>query len=101
VLGEASHGSSRSRARLRCPGRRSPPIAAVRHADGLPAPSVRARLGGRGYRRTLRYTIKTIAGQKVRFLERANGVGSELGEGKGGSCTLRFAPAEGPAASAR
>jgi hypothetical protein len=75
----------------------SPAIAAVRHADGLPAPSVKARLGGRGYRRTLRYTIKTIAGQKVRFLERAGGVGSDLGEGKGSSGTLRFAPAEGPA----
>jgi hypothetical protein len=75
----------------------SPPIAAVRHADGLPAPSVKARLGGRGYRRALRYTIKTIKGQKVRFLERAGGVGSELGEAKGASGALRFAPAEGPA----
>jgi hypothetical protein len=75
----------------------SVPIAAVRHADGLPAPSVRARLGGRGYRRTLRYKIKTIAGQKVRFLERAGGVGSGLGDAKGASGTLRFSPAEGPA----
>jgi hypothetical protein len=79
----------------------SVPIAAVRHADGLPAPSVRARLGGRGYRRTLRYTIKTIAGQKVRFLERAGGVGSGLGDARGRAGLLRFSPAEGPRAGAR
>lgn len=74
----------------------SPPIAAIRHADGLPAPSVSARLGGKRDARTLRYAVKPIAGQKVRFLERAGGVGADLGEAKGRAGTLRFAPADGP-----
>jgi hypothetical protein len=75
----------------------SSPIAQVKQADGLPEPSVTAKLGGKGYRRTLAYKVKAIAGQTVRFAERAGEAAADLGVARGTSGTLRFTPTEGPA----
>ena len=74
----------------------SPPIARIGHAAGLPEPAVTAKVAGKGRRRSLRYTVAPIAGQTVRFVERAAGAGADLGRAKGAKGTLRFAPADGP-----
>lgn len=74
----------------------SPAIAKVANAHGLPEPSVSGAVGGSGYKRTLSYTVAPIDGQTVRFVERADGAGAELGAAKGAKGTLRFRPANGP-----
>ncbi len=75
----------------------SPAISRVRIAKGLPDPSVHVKVGGRGHRRTLRYRIRPIAGQTVRFLERSGRAGAEIATAKRNKGTLRFSPADGPA----
>jgi hypothetical protein len=77
----------------------SSPIAEVGHADGLPQPSVRARLTGRGRSHVLHYDITPVDGQRVRFEERAPGLKAarSLGYAKGERGTIRFSPASGPA----
>ena len=42
-------------------------VTAVRRGDGLPAPSVKARVSGRGHARTLHWTVRALPGQVVRF----------------------------------
>ncbi len=72
-------------------------IGAVRTADGLPAPRVSARVAkGKGRKRTLRYGIRRIPGQKVVFMEQGNGVAKRLGAVSGGRGKLRFKSADGP-----
>jgi hypothetical protein len=73
----------------------SPPIAAVRVAEGLPAPSVRARVAGRGRKRALRWRLEPIAGQRVRFVEEGRDTRRVLGTTRRPSGTLRFAPGDG------
>jgi hypothetical protein len=51
----------------------SPPIERVSLARGLPDPSVSATVRGTGRTRTLRYRIRTIAGQRVTFAEQSAG----------------------------
>ena len=75
----------------------SPPIAAVSSAQALPPVSVSARLGGRGTRRTLRYRIKPVPGQKVVFAERSDRLTHTIGAGTGSTGTLRFGPGDGAA----
>ncbi|MFL5845727.1 MAG: hypothetical protein ACJ762_13655 [Solirubrobacteraceae bacterium] len=75
----------------------SPPISRMGHAAGLPEPSVTAKVSGKGHARRLSYKVKAIAGQTVRFVERAAGAGADLGAAKGSKGTLRFSPANGPA----
>ncbi|MBI5105517.1 MAG: hypothetical protein HZB46_11165, partial [Solirubrobacterales bacterium] len=79
----------------------SPAIERVEQADPLPAVSVRARVGGRGRARTVRYRVRTIPGQVVRFAEVGGGVQRLLGRARGGSGTLRFRPGDGRAGRRR
>lgn len=80
------------------PAADSSPLAAAGVAQGLPDPSVRARVSGKGVKRVLTYAIKKIPGQKVRFEERAPGAkaAQSLGYAKGTRGRIRFAPASGP-----
>jgi hypothetical protein len=48
-------------------------IASIRKSAALPVPSVKARLGGRGKVRTLRWRIRNIPGQRVRFTDEGRG----------------------------
>jgi hypothetical protein len=74
----------------------SAPILAVRNAAGLPKPSISARIGGHGRKRTLVYRVKTLAGQQVAFIERgAAGSGRLLGTATGARGTIRFTPGAG------
>lgn len=73
----------------------SPSITSVRQADGLPAPSVTAGVSGAGTTRTLKYTVKAIAGQSVEFAEKGKGVAADIGTASGTSGTIRFTPAAG------
>lgn len=72
-------------------------VTAVLAADGLDAPEVSARVGGRGQDRVLTYRVKPVAGQKVTFVERGGSAGGELGAATGAAGALRFTPAEGAA----
>lgn len=74
----------------------SPQIARVGNAHGLPEPSVRARVTGRGHARRLVYEIRPITGQRVRFVERSAGAAADLGAARGTEGALRFSPAAGP-----
>lgn len=75
----------------------SAPIASATEARALPPVSVRAKVGGRGLRRTLRYTVKPAPGQKVTFAESTAKVAHVIGTARGRHGTLRFAPGQGPA----
>jgi len=73
------------------------PIKATSVARGLPKPSVRGsvrRLRGRGQQ--LRYRIRSIPGQTVRFVEEGRGVRAPIGLAKKAKGALRFRPAPGP-----
>ena len=61
----------------------SPAIARVGNAHGLPAPSVTAKVTGRGHARRLRYAVKPISGQTVRFAERSAAAAADLGAARG------------------
>ena len=41
----------------------SAPVTALRRGDGIPAPRVKARVSGRGHRRTLHWSLRAIRGQ--------------------------------------
>lgn len=81
----------------------SPPIASVARAGPLPRRPVRARVGGRGHRRVLRYTIDPTLGGRVSFFESGGrgGPSSPIGTARGTRGALRFTPAEGPAGARR
>jgi hypothetical protein len=70
----------------------SPAIAGVASAAGLPAPRVRARVIGRGARRTLVYSG---ARRGIAFVERGARTGSVLGRARGARGRIRFTPADG------
>ena len=72
------------------------PVKSIQVGEGLPQPSVKARVGGRGHSRTLTYSVKSIAGQRVHFEEIGTGVGRRIGTAKGKRGTLRFSPGDGP-----
>ena len=74
----------------------SSPIVAVKHADALPAPAVRARVTGKGRRRTLRWKLKPIPGQRVRFVEQGPSTARVLGTTTVPRGSIRFRPALGP-----
>ena len=71
-------------------------IASREVAQGLPRPSVKAKVGGSGHARTLTYGVKQIPGQTVRFEETGSGVGRRIGTAKGKRGTIRFTPGDGP-----
>ena len=68
----------------------SVPIASVRTANALPDPKVKAVVKGKGHKRTIRWTVKKIAGQKVRLSEEGPGAFKNFGELKGGKGTIKF-----------
>lgn len=75
----------------------SAPVVKVLSAQALPDPKVTAKVTGKGAARTLRYTVKPIPGQAVRFAEQGQGVGADVGVAKGAKGMLKFRPAAGGA----
>ena len=75
----------------------SVPLAAVETAAGLPAPQVRATVSGSGRTRTLRWRLRRLRGQRVRFFERAEGVSQPIASTGSATGRVRFTPARGPA----
>lgn len=74
-------------------------LTAVKVADGLPAPKVTAKLGGRGRARVLAYKIAPAAGQKVTFALRGARDAQQIGSAHGAQGKLRFTVS--PTASGR
>ena len=72
-------------------------VTEVRRGDGLPAPRVKARVTGKGHRRTLHWTIRAIPGQVVRFAEEGRGAAAAIATTRKARGSARFAPADGPA----
>jgi hypothetical protein len=72
-------------------------ITRVRQARGYPAPTLHARVSGRGATRRLTYTVTKRPGLSVAFAERAHRVYRILGTAKGAHGALRFTPAAGTA----
>ncbi len=75
----------------------SAPIRRIRSAVSLPDPSVRARVGGSGWARTLTYRVRQIAGQTVTFIEAGRKTVGAIGTARGARGRVRFTPAAGPA----
>jgi hypothetical protein len=75
----------------------SPELVAVAQASALPAPKVKASVGGDGRARTLDYTIKDLPGQRVQFVERAGRTFQRLADVTDAKGRIRFRPATGPA----
>ncbi len=73
----------------------APAIASVRVANGLPDPAVRAKVQGRGARRTLRWTLTRIAGQTVRFIEEGKGIHRQIAQSSSATGSVAFTPAPG------
>ncbi|MGH2894718.1 MAG: hypothetical protein ACRDPM_15860, partial [Solirubrobacteraceae bacterium] len=72
-------------------------ITQVRQARGYAAPTLHARISGRGATRRLTYSVTKRPGLSIAFAERAHRVYRILGRAKGAHGTLRFSPAAGPA----
>ena len=73
----------------------SHPIQTVQHADGLLPPKVTASVRRRKSRHVLAWKLRPLAGQRVRFFERAAGVSHLLATARSARGTRRFTPAEG------
>jgi hypothetical protein len=71
-------------------------VTGLQLATGLPAPTVSARLSGRGRERTLAYTATRRDGLTITFLERGRGGTRTLGRAAGGSGRLRFTTGDLP-----
>lgn len=56
----------------------SPGIADVQLARTIDKPRVKVKVQGKGAKRTLRYDVKKIPGQSVRFVEQAEGASREI-----------------------
>ena len=75
----------------------SPLIAALAVARDMAAPKVaRARVTGRGAKRTLSYTATLGAGQSVTFVEQGRAGSRVIGTASAGSHRLGFVPGAGP-----
>jgi hypothetical protein len=83
------------------PRQGSAPIGSVSVSQGLPPARIRASVGGRGTRRTLRYRIRNTEGQRVRFVEQGPRTYNQLGAARGRSGSIRFKPAPGGAGRRR
>jgi hypothetical protein len=69
------------------------PIADIDTSLPVRRPRVRGRVAGGGARRTLRYRVRGISGQRIVFLERAQGVAHRIGVARKKSGRIRFRPA--------
>ncbi|MDT4917498.1 MAG: hypothetical protein QOH89_2198, partial [Pseudonocardiales bacterium] len=76
-------------------------VKSITESYARPPVSVKARVGGRGRKRTLAYSLKPQPGQKVRFAELGRNVRRIIGSARGTHGTLRFAPADGRAGRRR
>ncbi len=65
-------------------------------AAGPPPALVRAKVGGKGRRRSLRFRVRRSPGQRVTFAEESGRVYREIGSSAKGRGTLKFHPAPGP-----
>lgn len=78
------------------------PVTRVREARGLPKPSVKARVRGKGRSRVLTWKAERIPGQRVAFAEVGtdvrHAIGSPTAKRRG---SVRFRPADGPAGRRR
>ncbi len=73
----------------------SAPILDAKATSQLGSPSIRARIGGAGAKRTLTYTEKNIPkGTTVRFYEQGNGGAAPLGTTRRAHGTIRFTPSD-------
>lgn len=72
-------------------------ITSIALANYIPGASVRAHVGGHGYHRILRYSLRPRPGQVVRFVESAKGVTHSLGQTSAKRGTIPFTPAIGRA----
>jgi hypothetical protein len=75
----------------------SAPVTAIRTADALPKPGVSAKLRhahGGGW--ALDYRVRSVAGQKVSFVEDGRNVNRVIGVAHGRRGTIRFRPSFGP-----
>lgn len=75
----------------------SAPLRRIRSAVSLPDPSVRAKVGGSGWARTLTYRVRQIAGQTVTFIEAGRKTVGAIGTARDARGRVRFTPAAGPA----
>jgi hypothetical protein len=76
----------------------SDPVTAVAHSTLLPQPKIKATVAGKGRRHTVRFSITPLAGQTVRFAERAAHVSHLLKDtgAKAGAGTFGFTAGDGP-----
>ena len=72
------------------------PITRIRQAFGLPKPSVRASVSGHARKRTLHWTLRPIAGQRVRFVEEGRDVRNVIATTRARRGQASFRPADGP-----
>ncbi len=72
------------------------PVKRVQSARGLPEPSVRASIGGRGRARTVSWRIRPLAGQRVRFAEIGKDVRNVIATANSRRGTKHFRPAGWP-----
>jgi hypothetical protein len=77
------------------------PITKIREARGLPNPSIRAKVTGRGRSRVLSWKLGTLAGQRVTLAEIGKGVRNAIVTGATRSGSVHFRPATGPAGTRR
>lgn len=73
------------------------PITRIRQAVGLPKPKVTAKVGGRGRKRVLRWSLRPIPGQVVQFAEIGKDVRSVIATTSKVHGQVRFTPADGSA----
>jgi hypothetical protein len=71
----------------------SAPITRVRRAEVLPRVRVRARVGGRGATRRLRWSVSPRRGARVSFYERSGAGVRRVAVTRGGRGSRRFRPA--------
>jgi hypothetical protein len=73
------------------------PITRIRQANGLPKPSVTAKVTGKGRARGLQWHLKPEPGQVVRFAEIGKDVRRVIGSATSAHGSLHFRPADAPA----
>jgi hypothetical protein len=70
-------------------------IASIRDSGLLPDPRITGRVSGKGGRRTLKWHLRPIAGQRVVFWEKGRDVAKVIGSTSATRGSLRFKPANG------
>jgi hypothetical protein len=76
-------------------------VTSVATRVGLAAPSIKARVSGRGQRRVLTYDVRQDAGQTVSFVERGARTWRPIGNATAAHGRIAFTPADGSAGKRR